>query len=171
MALLLCALHGTFNKQAWAGRAVSRLHFSSAHRCLPSLPCSDMPAYILGSVTLAEGPQIKDDLFDYSGDQIGKPVGIDIRERKVTLPLLHALGQAGWMERMQVIRWVRNAEDKPANVDKVIAFVRQSGGLAYAEAAMQRLAAQAREALAEFPASDHRQSLSLMIDYTINRKS
>lgn len=115
--------------------------------------------------------QIKDDLFDYSGDQIGKPVGIDIRERKVTLPLLHALGQAGWMERMQVIRWVRNAEDKPANVDKVIAFVRQSGGLAYAEAAMQRLAIQAREALEEFPASDYRQSLSLMIDYTTNRSS
>lgn len=114
--------------------------------------------------------QIKDDLFDYGEEQIGKPVGIDIRERKVTLPLLYALGRAGWMERQRIIRLVRSAEDKPANVKKVVDFVRAAGGIEYATGIMNDFVAKALEALREFPDSAHRESLALMVDYTVNRK-
>lgn len=114
--------------------------------------------------------QIKDDLFDYGEEQIGKPVGIDIRERKVTLPLLYALGKAGWMERRRVIRLVRSAEEKPGNVKKVVEFVRAAGGIEYATEIMNGFVSKALEALRAFPPSPHRESLELMVDYTVNRR-
>lgn len=114
--------------------------------------------------------QIKDDLFDYGDEEIGKPVGIDIRERKVTLPLLHALAGAGWLERQRIIRLVRTAERKPSNVKEVIRFVRESGGIEHAVSVMGDLVTQAMAELRQLPESPYRESLALMIDYTVNRK-
>lgn len=114
--------------------------------------------------------QIKDDLFDYGDDGIGKPVGIDIRERKATLPLLHALSKASWLEKRRITGLVREAEEKPSNVRKVIDFVREAGGITYATAVMERLQSEAQSDLLTLPDSSYKSSLSLLIDYTISRK-
>jgi len=113
--------------------------------------------------------QIKDDLFDYGDEKIGKPLGIDIREKKVTLPLIHALSKASWLEKRRILKLVRDAEDKPGNVEEVVRFVRDNGGLDHAKKVMDQFRDQAVELLNSLPDTPHRQSLQLMIDYTISR--
>ena len=113
--------------------------------------------------------QIKDDLFDYGDEKIGKPLGIDIREKKVTLPLIHSLSKSTWLKKRRIMGLVRNAEDHPKNVDEVVRFVRENGGIEYATTVMNRFRDQAIEALQTFPESEYRTSLQLMVDYTISR--
>lgn len=113
--------------------------------------------------------QIKDDLFDYGEAEIGKPLGIDIREKKLTLPLIHAIGKSSWTEKRQVISWVRNAEKESANIKKVIEFVRKAGGIDHAITVMKGYQDEAQRLLNEMPASTYKNSLGLMIDYTISR--
>ena len=113
--------------------------------------------------------QIKDDLFDYGDEKIGKPLGIDIREKKVTLPLIHALSKASWLEKRRILKLVRDAEDKPGNVEEVVRFVRDNGGLDHAKKVMDQFRYQAVELLNSLPDTPHRHSLQLMIDYTISR--
>lgn len=115
--------------------------------------------------------QIKDDLFDYGEDQIGKPVGIDIKEKKMTLPLIYALNRAGWLEKQRVLAAVRGADKKPKNVKEVIDFVRQSGGIAYAQQTMQRFHQEALNVLQTFPESNYRTSLQGLVAFTIERKT
>ena len=84
--------------------------------------------------------QIKDDLFDYgSGEDIGKPSGIDIKEKKMTLPLIHALSQAPKRERRKIINTVKNNNNDDKKVQEVINFVLQSGGIQYASEKNVRL--------------------------------
>ena len=113
--------------------------------------------------------QIKDDLFDYGEDEIGKPLGIDIKEKKMTLPLIYALNQAGWLEKRRIINIVRNESHKPKKVNEVIDFVKQSGGLKYAQQVMERYVEEARTLLFEFADSPHRRSLEQLVQYTIER--
>lgn len=114
--------------------------------------------------------QIKDDLFDYNTDEvIGKPVGIDIKERKMTLPLIYALSRASWLEKRRIINIVRNHNDKPAKVTEVINFVKASGGLEYATSAMLRFQEEAYTILSSFPDSVYKQSLKQLVKYTIER--
>ena len=113
--------------------------------------------------------QIKDDLFDYGDEKVGKPLGIDIREKKVTLPLIHALSKASWLEKRRIMKLVRDAEDKPGNVEEVVRFVRDNGGLDHAKKVMDQFRDQAVELLSSLPDTPHRNSLQLMIDYTISR--
>lgn len=114
--------------------------------------------------------QIKDDLFDYGEDEIGKPVGIDIKEKKMTLPLIFALSKADWLEKRRIINLIRNrSEDKKA-VNEVINFVKKSGGLGYAKEAMNRFYQEALEILKEFPESEYKTSLLSLVAYTIERK-
>jgi octaprenyl-diphosphate synthase len=114
--------------------------------------------------------QIKDDLFDYGNAEIGKPVGIDIKEKKMTLPLIHALQKTGWWERRRIINLIKNESEKPKKVAEVIDFVKKSGGLAYATQAMQRFYDEAMQILASFPASVHRNSLQALVQYSIERE-
>ena len=72
--------------------------------------------------------QIKDDLFDYGEIEIGKPVGIDIKEKKMTLPLIYALSKSSWFEKRKIISIVKNDSDKPKKVKEVIEYVKKSGG-------------------------------------------
>src|SRR5688572_22773487 len=81
--------------------------------------------------------QIKDDLFDYEDHEIGKPVGIDIKEKKMTLPLIYALSKSPWMERRRIISIVRNQSHKTKKVKEVIAYVKASGGIEYANGRMK----------------------------------
>ncbi len=113
--------------------------------------------------------QIKDDLFDYGTAEVGKPLGIDIKEKKMTLPLIYALQRAGYWEKRRMINIVKNESDDPKKVDEVITFVKQSGGIEYATGAMQQYVADAQAILQTFPESDYRTSLGQLVQYTIDR--
>jgi octaprenyl-diphosphate synthase len=115
--------------------------------------------------------QIKDDLFDYGEDEIGKPLGIDIKEKKMTLPLIYALSRSSWMEKRRIIRIVKNESSKPKKVKEVIAYVKASGGIEYAQQSMNRFYQQATEILSRLPASVYKTSLQQLVEYTIERKN
>lgn len=114
--------------------------------------------------------QIKDDLFDYgSGDKIGKPTGIDIKERKMTLPLIYALAHASAGDRRKVINTIKRHSDNPKRVSEVIDFVIASEGLDYARKQMEAYTAEALEILQGFEPSPARDSLEKLVHYTIQR--
>lgn len=113
--------------------------------------------------------QIKDDLFDYGTAEVGKPVGIDIKEKKMTLPLIYALNKAGFLEKRRIINIIKNESENPKKVDEVIAFVKNSGGIQYATEVMNRYVAEAQTLLNSFPDSPYRQSLLQLVQYTIER--
>jgi octaprenyl-diphosphate synthase len=114
--------------------------------------------------------QIKDDLFDYGASEIGKPLGIDIKEKKMTLPLIFALQKASWMERRSIINTIKNHSNKPKRVNEVIAFVKQSGGIEYAEEVMHKYYKEALEILDTFEDSEYKTSLGQLVQYTIERE-
>lgn len=113
--------------------------------------------------------QIKDDLFDYGTDEIGKPLGIDIKERKMTLPLIHALSKSGWIEKRHITYIVRNKNHKPKKVQEVIEYVRASGGIEYATQVMHQYYREAMALLNSFPDSSYKRSLQHLVQYTIER--
>lgn len=115
--------------------------------------------------------QIKDDLFDYGEIEIGKPVGIDIREKKMTLPLIYALSRSDRKEKRRIIGIVRNESDKPRKVKEVIAYVKQSGGIEYAVEKMNRFHREALAILDTLPDSDYRKSLRDLVQFTIERSN
>jgi len=114
--------------------------------------------------------QIKDDLFDYGEDEIGKPLGIDIKEKKMTLPLIYALNNASWLDKRHIIYLIRNRNEDKKAVNEVIKFVKASGGLEYANMAMTRYFEEALALLVDFPDSDYKASLEGLVRYTIERK-
>lgn len=114
--------------------------------------------------------QIKDDLFDYGQDKIGKPTGIDIKEQKMTLPLIHAINCANSSEKRWLINSVKNHNKDKQRVKEVIQFVKSSGGLEYAISKMKDYRDQALEILNQYPTSDYKGSLELMVNYVIDRK-
>ncbi|SHE89826.1 octaprenyl-diphosphate synthase [Psychroflexus salarius] len=114
--------------------------------------------------------QIKDDLFDYGQHKIGKPTGIDIKEQKMTLPLIYALNQASKKDKNWVINSIKNHNKDKKRVNKVIDFVKNSGGLDYATSKMHQFQDEALQILAQYPESDYKSSLKLMVDYVINRE-
>lgn len=116
--------------------------------------------------------QIKDDLFDYGdGSNIGKPTGIDIKEKKMTLPLIYALSNASYSEKRRVINIVKNNNNDPRKVAAVIDFVVKSGGIQYAENKMNEYKDQALQLLSSFPSSASRTSLHELVKYTTERKN
>lgn len=115
--------------------------------------------------------QIKDDLFDYlSSNFIGKPVGIDIKEQKMTLPLIHTLKTSSDADRKYYFNTIKRYNNDKKRVKELIEFVKSSGGLDYAMKVMKDYQLKAKLILDEFPDSDAKQSLLLMLDYVIERK-
>lgn len=114
--------------------------------------------------------QIKDDLFDYGQEKIGKPTGIDIKEQKMTLPLIYVLNNASVKDKRWVINSVKNHNKDKKRVDDVIAFVKDAGGLEYAVAKMKSYQQQALTLLQKYPPSPYKASLELMVNYVIDRK-
>lgn len=114
--------------------------------------------------------QIKDDLFDYGEKRIGKPTGIDIKEQKMTLPLIYALSQASSKEKKWLINSVKNHNRDKSRVKAVIDYVKTKGGLDYAIKKMKEYQHQALEILKDYPDSEYKNSLKIMIDYVINRE-
>lgn len=113
--------------------------------------------------------QIKDDLFDYGDAEIGKPLGIDIKEKKMTLPLIYALNQADWSTKRRIINIIKNESGNSQKVNEVISFVKQSGGLEYATQAMKSLVEEAQNILETFPKTTFRASLAGLVQFTIER--
>ncbi len=115
--------------------------------------------------------QIKDDLFDFGDDtSIGKPTGIDIKEKKMTLPLIYALNNSTWLEKRKIINIVKNHNDDPKKVAEVISFVIEKGGIKYAEKVMHQYKDNALAQLASVEDSPSKQSLIQLVNYSIERK-
>jgi octaprenyl-diphosphate synthase len=115
--------------------------------------------------------QIRDDLFDYGGADVGKPLGLDLQERKLTLPLIVALERAPADARKTVMKAIRSRRRRPAAVASVHQFVVANGGLHYAAEAMQRHAGRAAEIFEAFPPSDARDALIELTDYVVARRN
>jgi octaprenyl-diphosphate synthase len=114
--------------------------------------------------------QIRDDLFDYGAADVGKPLGLDLQERKMTLPLIAALSAADGDERRRVRSLVRKKRKSRSDVAEVHAFVREHGGLDYARARMVELATAAAERIASFPPTPARDSLLDVAAYVVARR-
>lgn len=115
--------------------------------------------------------QIKDDLFDYSKSlETGKPNGIDIKEKKMTLPLIYLLSNSGWAEKRRIINVVKNNNDNPQKVSALIQQVKDCGGIAYAEKRMMQYRDEALQMLSEFNPGPARDSLEKLVVFTTERK-
>lgn len=115
--------------------------------------------------------QIKDDLFDYGlGGKIGKPTGIDIKEKKSTLPLIYALNNADAGMRKKMLRIVKRNSKKKEDIDEVIAFVLASGGIEYSDKRMREIANDALQQLDTLPESASKDSLKELVQFTIDRE-
>jgi octaprenyl-diphosphate synthase len=115
--------------------------------------------------------QIKDDLFDFgNGEDIGKPTGIDIKEKKMTLPLIYALNQSSWLEKRKIINLIKNHNEDHEAVKRVIDFVIEKGGITYANNVMQDYKNKALKVLEQLPSNPARDSIQRLLIYAIERK-
>ena len=123
------------------------------------------------SVALGLAFQIKDDLLDYDGtESVGKPLGVDILEQKMTMPLLGALVNAGPQEDNRVRALVKDIVGHPEHRDEIVAFVKANGGMEYASERLDFYVNQAVEALAILPESFEKTLLVKLARYTANRE-
>ena len=114
--------------------------------------------------------QIKDDLFDYSEEKIGKPTGIDIKEQKMTLPLIYTLNNCSKKEKAWLINSIKKHNKEKKRVKQVIEFVKKSGGIEFTIKKMHDYKTKALTILSNFEDSDYKSSLIKMIDYVVERK-
>lgn len=113
--------------------------------------------------------QIRDDLFDYQpSGLIGKPTGNDIKEHKLTLPLIYALSQSDTLDRRRIIRLINSG--KKASIAEIVDFAKGRGGIDYATKKMLEFRDNAKQTLDVFPESEYKKSLLLLADYTVNRE-
>ncbi|HOA37680.1 MAG: polyprenyl synthetase family protein [Bacteroidetes bacterium] len=114
--------------------------------------------------------QIKDDLFDYGSAAVGKPTGNDIKEKKLTLPIIYTLNKADKATRRQLINTLKNDNRNTEKVKAVIQTVVKSGGIAYAEEKMNQYRDEALAILKDFPESESSRALEELVRYTTDRK-
>ena len=115
--------------------------------------------------------QIKDDLFDYTQSSlIGKPTGIDIREQKMTLPLIYTLNTVDKKTKNYIINIVKNYHKDDKKVAELVNLVKEKGGLEYATNIMKSYQEESLKILSEFPENEARKSLKLLVEYVINRQ-
>jgi len=114
--------------------------------------------------------QIKDDLFDYGNEDVGKPTGNDIREKKLTLPLIYTLNNCSPALRKNLIYIIKNENRRKEKVNEVIDAVKKSGGIAYSQQKMETYRDKALQLLYEFEHSEVRQTMEELVRYTTDRK-
>jgi octaprenyl-diphosphate synthase len=119
--------------------------------------------------TLGLAFQIRDDLFDFSTQDSGKPIGIDLQEKKMTLPLIVALREADQGDRKHILNIVDQDEKSHDDLQTVSTFVSEHGGISYARSRMESLAEEAKSHLAALPPSDARASLVGLTEFAIKR--
>lgn len=113
--------------------------------------------------------QIRDDLFDFGGSRSGKPVGIDLKEKKMTLPVIHALGNADRAEQKRIVSIFRRDRKSSRDLQVVTDFVRTHGGIDYARRKMRSLADEARRIVDLYPPAEAQRAMAGLIEYSINR--
>ncbi|HMU98746.1 MAG TPA: polyprenyl synthetase family protein [Chitinophagales bacterium] len=113
--------------------------------------------------------QIKDDLFDYGEADIGKPRGIDIKERKMTLPLIYTLQHSDKATKKWIINTVKNHNEDKQKVNELIKYIINNGGIEYTEQKMLEYKNLAYQAINELPDSDSKQAFIQLIEYITNR--
>jgi octaprenyl-diphosphate synthase len=114
--------------------------------------------------------QIKDDLFDYGNEDVGKPTGNDLKEKKLTLPLIYTLNNIEATEKRKIIYIIKNQNKVPEKIKYVLDKVTQTGGIKYAAKKMMDYRDEALSILFEFPDSDIRKGLEELVRYTTDRK-
>jgi octaprenyl-diphosphate synthase len=114
--------------------------------------------------------QIKDDTFDFGTDDVGKPLGIDIKEKKVTLPLIYALNKSDRAEKKRIINLVKNHKDDPIKIQEIIDFVNSKQGVQYANEQMVQYQQEAFDILYTFEPGEARTGLEQLVRYTTERK-
>jgi octaprenyl-diphosphate synthase len=115
--------------------------------------------------------QIKDDIFDFQKSSvIGKPTGIDIKEKKMTLPLIYLLNNSGFADKRRIIKAIKNHSSDDKYVNRIIEEVKASGGLRYAEEKMLEFKNKALSSLKDLPDNESRMALEKIAEYTISRK-
>lgn len=114
--------------------------------------------------------QIKDDLFDYGLDDIGKPTRNDIKERKVTLPLIYALENATKMDRLRIRRLMRKRRKSSKEIDQIVSFVNEFDGLKYAEQKMVSFTESALKQLKSLPIVSGYDDFEALVDFIVTRK-
>jgi len=114
--------------------------------------------------------QIKDDLFDYGNEDIGKPTGNDLKEKKLTLPLIYTLNNVDAAEKRKIIYIIKNQNKDPAKIQYVLSKVIEAGGIKYAAKKMVEYRDEALRILSEFPESDIRKGHEELVMYTTDRK-
>ncbi len=127
---------------------------------------------LLGEIGLNIGMafQIKDDLLDLGKDEIGKPLAIDIKDQKMTLPLIHTIQNSTWWVKTKLLMSIRFRRKNPATIQKIITTIERNGGLEYAEKRMLEYANKAKELLMNFEDNIYRQAFLFLIDFTVQRK-
>lgn len=113
--------------------------------------------------------QIRDDLFDFGADDVGKPIGIDLQEKKMTLPLIHALRETSGRDRRRILNIVRKPKKSRADIREVSRFVETRGGIAYAKEKMHESAMEARDLLGSFAPNRARDAMLGLVEYTVSR--
>ncbi|MGZ3949215.1 MAG: polyprenyl synthetase family protein [Flavisolibacter sp.] len=114
--------------------------------------------------------QIKDDLFDYGTDNIGKPTGIDIKEKKMTLPLIYTLQNVDASVKRKIIYIIKNQNTDRKKVNEVIEIVKLAGGITYAENKMISYRNEAVELLKKYPPSPQLQAMEDLVNFVIDRQ-
>jgi len=114
--------------------------------------------------------QIKDDLFDYANDKIGKPTGNDIKEKKLTLPLIYTLNNCDKKTKGEIINIIKNKNTQKDQVRKVSEIVTHSGGIEYATAKMNEFYTKAKTILNQFPENESRKGLEKLVNFVTDRK-
>jgi octaprenyl-diphosphate synthase len=114
--------------------------------------------------------QIKDDLFDYGDAAIGKPTGNDIKERKITLPLIYTLNQVSRSRKKEIIYILKNENRKNKFIKEIVDEVKKNGGIEYATRKMHYYRDQALQILSDLPDNEFRKGLADLVQYTTNRK-
>jgi octaprenyl-diphosphate synthase len=113
--------------------------------------------------------QIKDDLLDYGHENIGKPTGIDIKEKKMTLPLIYTLLKVSEIDKRKIIYIIKNQNTNKKKVDEVLKYVNQYGGLDYAKHVMEQYKNDALELLYQLPKNSARDAMEELVNFTIMR--
>lgn len=114
--------------------------------------------------------QLKDDLFDYGEKKIGKPTGIDIREKKLTLPLIYTLNNSSKSKKRWLINCIKNHNNDKKVVKEVINYVKESGGIEYTVLKLKSFQKAAIDTLNDYPDNQYKQSLIELVNYVIKRE-
>lgn len=114
--------------------------------------------------------QIKDDLFDYENNNIGKPIGIDIKNKKITLPLIYTLQICDFRTKDWIIDSIQNYKDDKNRIQEIIKIVHKHGGVDYARNKMKEILNKSFKLLKNFPENSYKKDLQLMVDYIVCRK-